>query len=537
MDRSRSVDPDKLKEVIKTLLNMPDLKVPQAMLLARFSDKEVANLSLRWFIQQSPPGKTLKGLKVHVSGPHPPPPPQPDHGERLCNRAINGKAVHIKEGSHAAGIGACERGILATPSPLLPLPLALARPQGQPSSLVSTSKAAVKNWKSWNRAYYLKKKLRVLKVELAAAAAVITPTSVAVAAPAAIAAAAADPAVAAASSTAAAAATAASASAAAADPWSVNTNGNVHTPAARKMMKHQCVKPVMDNILYAGSVQVQAAVLCAVTDHPFLAPAHELASIDSSKMQAAYKFVCKQSSCLMKTNHNQAFLHAKTTDEKCDAVKVMLTFSAPLPEKMTLARSQRDHAHVLGVPQSTLVTREKALIKKRRQLSAGKKGIFWALTKHKKGYSKINNAIRSLLVTAFNNHPHVIVSPNARDTLQVKNADGKKVAVPKLLTQVGLGTIFSDIIKDNPTIKNKVGERAFRNIISGLGSVRCFTNSYKQMCSCMECVSLHTLHCSLLVKHGVMHRQFAVDGQHCTRATQAAKKASGWAAVAWHPKP
>jgi hypothetical protein len=141
------------------------------------------------------------------------------------------------------------------------------------------------------------------------------------------------------------------------------------------------------------------------------------------------------------------------------------------------------------------------------------------------------------LATAFNNHPHVIVSPNARDTLQVKNADGKKVAVPKLSMQVGLGTIFSDIIKDNPTIKNKVGECAFRYIISGLGSICCFTNSYKQMCGCMECVGLHTLHCSLLAKRGVMHRQFAVDAQRCTGAAQAAKTASEWAAVAWHPKP
>ncbi len=47
MDRSRSVDLDKLKKVIKTLLNMPDMKVPQAMLLARFSNKEVVDLSLR----------------------------------------------------------------------------------------------------------------------------------------------------------------------------------------------------------------------------------------------------------------------------------------------------------------------------------------------------------------------------------------------------------------------------------------------------------------------------------------------------------
>ena len=126
------------------------------------------------------------------------------------------------------------------------------------------------------------------------------------------------------------------------------------------------MKPVVDNILHAGSMQAQAAVLRAIADHPSLAPARELASIESSKMQAAYKFVCKQSSCLMKTNRNCAFPQAKTTDEKRDAVEVMLTFSAPLPEKMTLVPSQRDCARVLGVPQSTLATREKALIEKRR---------------------------------------------------------------------------------------------------------------------------------------------------------------------------
>jgi hypothetical protein len=309
-------------------------------------------------------------------------------------------------------------------------------------------------------------------------------------------------------------------------------------PAAQKMMKHQRVKPVVDNILRAGSMQAQAAVFRAVTDHLSLAPARELASINLPKMQAAYKLVCKQSSCLMKTNCNRAFPRAKTTDEKLDAIEVMLTFSAPSPEKMTLVPSQHDCARVvLGMPQSTLATRKKALIEKCQQLSASKKGIFWALAKCKKGYSKIDDAIWLLLVTAFNNHPHIIVSPNARDTLQVKNADGKKVAVPKLLTQVSLGTIFSNIIMNNPTIKNMVGERAFRYIISGLGSVHCFTNSYKQMCSCMECVGLPTLHRLLLAKCGVMHRQFAVEVQHCTRAAQATKKASRWAAVALHPKP
>jgi hypothetical protein len=278
MDRSRSVYPEKLKKVIKTLLNIPYMRVPQAMLLARFSDKEVADLSLHWFIQQSLPGKTLKGLKAHVSGPLPPPPPQPDCGEWLCNHAINDKAIRIKESSHATGIVACERAILATPSPLLPLPLALARPQGRPPSLVSTSLVAVKKQKSWDRAYYLKKKLRVLKADLAAAAAVIALASVAVAAlasvamaaPAAVSAAAADPATAA----------AASDNTLAFDPWSVNTNGNMRTLAAQKIMKQWRVKPVMDHILRARSVQVQAVVLRAIGDHPSLASAREVARIN-----------------------------------------------------------------------------------------------------------------------------------------------------------------------------------------------------------------------------------------------------------------
>ncbi len=68
----------------------------------------------------------------------------------------------------------------------------------------------------------------------------------------------------------------------------------------------------------------------------------------------------------------------------------------------------------------------------------------------------INNKLRTLLIVVFNNHPHVVVSPKLKDTMQLKNADGDKVVVQKILTMVGLGTIFSDIKHDNPTIKKKV---------------------------------------------------------------------------------
>jgi hypothetical protein len=129
-------------------------------------------------------------------------------------------------------------------------------------------------------------------------------------------------------------------------------------PVGQKMMKYQRVKPAVDNILHAGSMQAQAAVLHAVADHPSLVPAREVAMIDLLKMQAASKFVCKQSSFLMERNRNRKNPHSRTIDEKCNATEVMLTFSAPLSEKVTGVPSQRDCACVLGIPQSTLAKRD-----------------------------------------------------------------------------------------------------------------------------------------------------------------------------------
>jgi hypothetical protein len=123
------------------------------------------------------------------------------------------------------------------------------------------------------------------------------------------------------------------------------------------------------------------------------------------------------------------------------------------------------------------------------------------------------------------------------DTLQVKNADGKKVLVQKNLTMIGLGTIFSNIVHDNPTIKHKVGERAFRYIVSGLGCVRRFSDSHKTMCGCTECVGLHMLHRLLQPKRGVMYCQIAIDAQCRTTKARDEEMPRWWGCVALHPKP
>lgn len=301
------------------------------------------------------------------------------------------------------------------------------------------------------------------------------------------------------------------------------------------MAKLRRVKPAVDKIIKAGSVESQAAVLRAVADHPALAAASKLAGIETSKQLAATKFIWEQSSRMMERARSGGRHRGNTTCEKHSAVEVMLTFCAPSPDKAASAPSILDRAQIIGVPKSTLHRVEKKIIEKRRQLTAGERGIHWAMAKRKKGYSKIDDTLRSLIVDAFNDHPHVIVLPNRKDTLQVTNANGEKVKVRKMLTMVGLGTIFSDIVRDNPTIKNNVGERAFRYIISGLRCVRRFTNSYKTMCGCTLCVGLQTLHRSLQAKRGVMHRQIAIDAQHRTRKARSEIMAMGWGDVALHP--
>ena len=84
------------------------------MKLTNFSIEEDADRSLRRFIMQSLPGKTMKGLKAQVLGSLPPPPPRPGRAERLGIHAINVEGTRVVE----PGSRTC--ALAVTPSPLLP---------------------------------------------------------------------------------------------------------------------------------------------------------------------------------------------------------------------------------------------------------------------------------------------------------------------------------------------------------------------------------------------------------------------------------
>ena len=316
----------------------------------------------------------------------------------------------------------------------------------------------------------------------------------------------------------------------------MNKKGVKRKVTARKVAKFRAVRPAVEKILCTGSPSIQAAVLRAVIDHPSLAAAREIAGIHSSKQQVATTFLCCQTARLLTENRKTGKKRGNTTADRRGAAEIVFAFTAPSPGKKG-APSKRQRALVMGLPRTTMQRAHKAGTEKRRQLTARERDVYWSRTQSRKGYRRIGADLRSLLIAAFHDHPHVIVSPNAKDTMKVKNADGEKVEVRKILTMVGLGTIFSDIVRDNPTIRKKVGERTFRYIISTLGCVRQFTDSYKTMCGCTLCVGLQSMHRSLQVKRGMMHRKIAFDMQRRTTRARAEKMSRGWGDVSLDPKP
>ncbi len=88
----------------------------------------------------------------------------------------------------------------------------------------------------------------------------------------------------------------------------------------------------------------------------------------------------------MSRNRTTQNMRGNSTNKKRDSAKVMLTFSAPSPNsKSDAVPSIRARASILGVPFSTLQRVEKNVIEKRRKLTDGEFGVYWAVANRKKG--------------------------------------------------------------------------------------------------------------------------------------------------------
>jgi hypothetical protein len=99
-----TVNPVKLKKFLNVMLQAPKLRVPDAMKLENFSDKDIADLSLWHFLQRSLPGGTIKAMKVHLVGLLPPKPLPPDCHNQRQKRSVEDSIINVKRTSSACGV-------------------------------------------------------------------------------------------------------------------------------------------------------------------------------------------------------------------------------------------------------------------------------------------------------------------------------------------------------------------------------------------------------------------------------------------------
>ncbi len=68
MFRSSFADPAKQNKLVKIFLRSPQIRLQDAMILAKYSNKEIEDKAFCHFLQRTLPGGSLKGLKAHIAG-------------------------------------------------------------------------------------------------------------------------------------------------------------------------------------------------------------------------------------------------------------------------------------------------------------------------------------------------------------------------------------------------------------------------------------------------------------------------------------
>jgi hypothetical protein len=160
MFKSSFADPAKLKNLIVIFLWMPQIQLQEAMGLAKYSIKEIADIAFRGLLQRALPGGSIKGLRAHVARDVPPLPAPPDCTKQCQHRANPYAIVGIERtpsvhhSSSPNKTGAPDI-ISITPSPAL-----LHQPAADnvmpAKTLTSSVKTKTNKCKLYNRNCYLK---------------------------------------------------------------------------------------------------------------------------------------------------------------------------------------------------------------------------------------------------------------------------------------------------------------------------------------------------------------------------------------------
>ena len=118
---------------------------------------------------------------------------------------------------------------------------------------------------------------------------------------------------------------------------------------------------------------------------------------------------------------------------------------------------------------------------------------------------KISKGVQEAFVGWLENHPDVVISPNQRDVILVKDENGVKQRVSKWLMQKSIREFHNDMLlpveqggfehaRDEEG-KTLISDTMFRSLVPR----QCckMTDAHKIMCGCEVCISMGFLHTSL----------------------------------------
>ena len=117
----------------------------------------------------------------------------------------------------------------------------------------------------------------------------------------------------------------------------------------------------------------------------------------------------------------------RASDDKRSFVEANLVAEAASPPKEGhKGPSLEARARATGLPLRTAKRALEAAAGKRAQLTAHEVGVSWSKVKRRKGHRKVTEAVRAALHEWILNHPRVVKSPVAKDTLLVFNPETKQ---------------------------------------------------------------------------------------------------------------
>ena len=280
--------------------------------------------------------------------------------------------------------------------------------------------------------------------------------------------------------------------------------------AAERMAQREVAKVV--GPLGALSTDQQAAVLTAAIKRPALREAANLAGIGQASFSE--RIVDRVKAAFASQGIKRGSLGADVEA----SVDSFLNLAAPTPNEEVMQRGKhakkqkaaggeakvaavvgaREWASELGLSLTTAWRRLKGAIERRAKLDEGEEDAYWTYYRERVGHG-IDEETRKLVLDFYIGHPSIKRSPMKSDTLQMKDANGEKVLVAKLLSEVSLTDVFIDFEKKHPGL---LKERAFRELRPP--ELRRMSRRQLDMCGCRWCIEMRLFQDALNAERAVL---------------------------------